>query len=334
MNRFAIGIDLGGTQVRAALIDEAGNVLKRAAARTAADAGPTVVTNQLHQVAELVAAGVSRDHLIGVGVSSPGPIDTESGIALSIPTLADFIDIPFRQMIEAKFGLPVWLENDGIAAALGEWRFGAGRSYRNMVYITVSTGIGGGVVSDGRLLRGRRGLACHVGHMTIVHDGAPCRCGNNGCWEAYASGTAFALRAHQRANRQTSTILGRNETPIDGRAVFEAALCGDSLALALVSEEADLLGVGITNLLHLCSPDIVVVGGGMANGFDLLRPGITARVNSAALPPFRDTPIVRAALDDNSGLVGAAALVFATVRTEPLAPLTPSADLTLAGRIP
>jgi len=313
VNKLAIGIDLGGTQVRAALIDEDGNVLKRAALPTAAAAGPSVVTDQLHELATSVSASASRHQLVGVGVSSPGPIDTERGIALSIPTLAGFVDVPFAQMIEDRIGLPVWLENDGIAAALGEWRFGAGRQKQNLVYVTVSTGIGGGVVSDGRLLRGRRGLAGHIGHMTIVRDGQPCPCGNKGCWEAYASGTAFGQRARLRAG-PIATLLGDGAS-IDGRAVFAAAPQGDTLALELVSEEADLLGIGIANLLHLYSPDVVVVGGGMASGFDLLHPGIIARISVAAMPAFRDTPIVRAALGDNSGLIGAAALAFDAARS-------------------
>ena len=155
--------------------------------------------------------------------------------------------------------------------------------------------------------------------MTIIRDGEMCPCGNRGCWEAYASGTAFARRARGRADGDASTTLGKGGAVIDGRAVFEAASEGDTLAYALVSEEADLLGVGIANLLHLYSPDIVVIGGGMANGFDLLRPGIAARINSAAMPSFRDTPIVRAALGDNSGLIGAAALAFDSTRLEPSA---------------
>jgi glucokinase len=155
--------------------------------------------------------------------------------------------------------------------------------------------------------------------MAIIRDGEICPCGNRGCWEAYASGTAFAQRARLRADGHASTILGKGGAPIDGRAVFEAVSQGDALASALVSEEADLLGIGIVNLLHLYSPDIVVIGGGMANGFDLLRHGVVARINSAAMPSFRDTPVVRAALADNSGLIGAAALAFDSVRLEPLA---------------
>jgi len=310
MDALAIGLDLGGTQVRAALINEAGKIYARAAAPTAAKAGPAVVADQLRQVAAEVALGVASDRIIGVGVCAPGPIDTVRGVALSIPTLAGFVDVPFRQMIEDRIGLPVWLENDGLAAALGEWRFGAGREVDNLVYVTVSTGIGGGVVSDGHLLHGRKGLTAHIGHMTIVRDGEPCPCGNRGCWEAYASGPAFTARARVRAAGDASTKLGAEGAPIDARAVFQAASAGDALALALVAEQADYLGVGIASLLHLYSPEIVVIGGGVANGFDQLRPGLLARISVAAMPAFRDTPVVRAALGDNSGLVGAATLAF------------------------
>lgn len=310
MHPLAVALDLGGTQVRAALIDGNGAVLRRVAVTTAATAGPPAVIDQLRQLAMAVSEGVDGDRILGVGVSAPGPIDTVRGIALSIPTLAGFVDLPLGRMLETRIGLPVWLENDGIAAALGEWRFGAGRGHANIVYVTVSTGIGGGVVADGRLVRGRHGMAGHVGHMTIVQDGEPCACGNRGCWEAYGSGTAFAKRARTRAAAHGSSLLHADSAAIDGRTVFEAAARGDALARALVAEEADILGVGIANLLHLYSPDIVVIGGGMAADFDLLSPGIASRVRSAAMPPFRDVAVVRAGLDGNSGLVGAGMLVF------------------------
>jgi glucokinase len=310
MNRLAIAIDLGGTRIRAALIDGKGFLVQRAEAPTAADAGCEVVVGQLHHIATSVIAGVAPDRVVGVGICAPGPLDAERGVALATPTIAGFIDLPLAAMLEERIGLPVRLENDGIAAALGEWRFGAGVGHRNLVYVTVSTGVGGGVVADGRVLRARRGMAGHVGHMTIVRDGEVCSCGNRGCWEAYASGTAFARRARLRAVSSPSTALGMNGAAIDGRAVFDAASRGDALARDLVSEEADLLGVGIVNLLHLYSPDVVVVGGGLSNGFDLLHPGIVARIKSAAMPPFRDTPVVRAGLGSDSGLLGASTLAF------------------------
>jgi glucokinase len=310
MSSLAIAIDLGGTRIRAALIDGKGLLLRRAETPTAANAGREVVIAQLHDIAKSVIDDIARDRLVGVGVCAPGPLDAERGIALATPTISGFIDLPLASLLKERIGLPVRLENDGIAAALGEWRFGAGVGHRNLVYVTASTGVGGGVVADGRLLRARRGMAGHVGHMTIVRDGDVCSCGNRGCWEAYASGPAFVRRARIRGVNSPSTALGQNGAAIDGPAVFDAASRGDALAKELVSEEADLLGVGIVNLLHLYSPDIVVVGGGLSNGFDLLHAGIVARIRVAAMPPFRDTPVVRAGLGSDSGLLGVSTLAF------------------------
>jgi glucokinase len=206
--KLAIGIDLGGTQIRAALIDQSGTILKRVAQLTRADAGPDVVIGQMVALGALAADGVSRDALAGVGVSSPGPLDTREGVALAIPTLAGFVDFPLRAALARALSLPVAVENDGIAAALGEWTFGAAKGLANAVYVTVSTGIGGGVIVDGRVLRGRRGMAGHVGHMSFVRGGALCVCGNHGCFEAYGSGTAFTRRAVIAAAGDPATALG------------------------------------------------------------------------------------------------------------------------------
>ena len=299
MQPLAIGLDLGGTQLRAALIDPSGRVEERIALATEAQAGPEVVVGQIVEAVARVSRSVDRKRIRGVGVSAPGPLDTVRGIALALPTLAGFVDFPLAETLARRTGLPVRLENDGIAAVLAEWRFGAGRGCDNVVYVTLSTGIGGGVVVDGRVLRGRMGMAGHVGHMTIVRDGAPCPCGNRGCFEAYASGPAFAARASAR--------LGR---PTGAEAVFAAATGGDAVARALVAEEADLIGTGIANLLHLYSPQVVVLGGGLSTQFDALAPGIAARLGVSAMPSFRDVPVVSAALGGNAGLVGAGILIL------------------------
>lgn len=309
MSRLAIAIDLGGTQARAALIDEHATILKRAAAATAARVGPAVVMEQLIGLAREVSADVPSDALVGAGVSSPGPLDADRGVTYKLPTIEGFLDFPVVQTLRDALGLPVALENDGLAAALGEWRHGAGRGLQHFVYVTVSTGIGGGVVADGRLLRGRMGMACHVGHMTIIRDGDVCGCGNPGCWEAYASGTSLAGRAGLRA-KAAKTSLGADGTQIDARAIFKAAAAGDALALELVAEEADFLGVGFVSLAHLYSPERIIVGGGVANNFEVLKPGFTQRFQSCAMPSFRAIEIVRAELGENSGLIGAAALAF------------------------
>jgi glucokinase len=294
----AIAIDLGGTKIRAALVDRTGDILQRTEELTRASDGPEVVLGQIAALAKAVSAGRGLAGIVGAGVSSPGPLDTHEGLALGIPTLAGFQNYPLKQALAERLEMPVALENDGIAAAIGEWTFGAAKGYANAVYVTVSTGIGGGVIADGRVLRGRRGMAGHIGHMSFVRGGELCACGNYGCFEAYGSGTAFTRRAVAAGVADSAA------------AVFVAAAAGDGRAQQLADEEADILGQGFASLLHLYSPDVLVMGGGLSNQFKALRPGIMAGLRRSAMAPFRDTPVVPAALGNNSGLVGAATLVF------------------------
>ena len=295
-SRRALGIDIGGTRLRVALVDDRGRVLAREEVFTKAQAGPDAVIGQIVALADLIAP--DRGDIAGAGISCPGPIDTKRGLALGIPTLAGWDNIPIAQMVGTAVSLPVQLENDGIAAAMGEWTFGAGKGLDNIVYVTISTGVGGGVIIDGRVARGRMGMAAHIGHMTVERDGVVCSCGNRGCWEAYASGTAFGRR-----------IAGHAIADLpDPKAVFAAATLGDTRALELVAEQADWLGIGIANLLHLYSPDVVLLGGGVANGFALLRQGIEARIATNAMPAFQAVPVRPAGLGENAGLIGAAAM--------------------------
>jgi glucokinase len=268
------------------------------------------VVRQIERLVRKITRGVAPAAVVGVGVCAPGPLDAEAGVVWCIPTLPGWVDIPLAEWLHEALGRPVTLENDGVSAAIGEWRFGAGRGLSDFVYITVSTGIGGGVIADGRVLRGRGRLAAHVGHMTIDPQGAVCTCGNRGCWEALASGTALRDYARELAVRAPESVLSRRGVSIDARAVVEAARAGDELALQLVAREAELLGIGIVNLLHLYSPAAVVIGGGLSNGFDLLHAGIAGQLRARALPPFRDIPVVPAELGQDAGVVGAASLVF------------------------
>ncbi|MDQ0456333.1 ROK family protein [Rhizobium paknamense] len=316
--RIAVGIDLGGTRVRAALISEAGRMLARAEEPTAATAGPERVLAQIRHLVDGLTSSLGPIPLMGIGVSAPGPIDTVSGIARDIPTLLGFSDFPLKSELQKRFDFPVTLENDGIAAAIGEWQFGAGKGRQHLVYVTVSTGIGGGVIADGRVLRGRKGMAGHVGHMSVMPDGALCPCGNRGCFEAYGSGTAFTQRARERAfSCEEMTLLGTGGSTIDSRSVFAAARAGDGLANSLIDEEAQILGRGFVSLIHMFSPDLLIMGGGLSQEFERLRPGIQNYISQWAMPAFKDVMVTPAALGQNSGLVGAAALLFLTEGVKP-----------------
>jgi len=303
---LTVGVDLGGTQVRAGLVDATGNVLARAASRTDGAGGPRAVLQQMLRLIAEVTRGVEASSLAGVGVCAPGPLDGPAGVVLDIPTLPGWVDVPISDWLSEALALPVTLENDGVGAAIGEWRFGAGRGLSDFVYVTVSTGIGGGVIADGRVLRGHRQMAAHLGHMTIDRLGEVCACGNRGCWEAQASGTALGAFARLRAAQTPDSSLARHGVAVDARHVIEGARAGDALSLQLVAREAELLGVGIVNLLHLYSPRAVVIGGGVSSGFDLLRPGIEHQIRLRAMPAFRGVPVVASTLGQNSGIIGAA----------------------------
>jgi glucokinase len=302
VSKVAIVLDFGGTQLRAAVIDRDGQILHREAVATKNQAGPAVVVGQMADISTRMIALCDVREIAGVGLCSPGPLDIGQGLIVHAPTIRDFTNVPVVRMLEEHLGRKVLLEGDAIAAACGEWKFGAGRGVDNIVYMTVSTGLGGGVISDGRVLYGARGLAGHIGHMKIFADGERCGCGNPGCWEAYASATNFTKRAR--------VALGED---ISAKEVFAGAKTGDVRAQELVDQQADYLGIGMVSCLHLFNPERIIIGGGMSNALDQLMPGIMKRINADAMPAFRDVEILRAGLGDNSGLLGTAQLVFSRI---------------------
>lgn len=308
---YAIAIDLGGTQLRAALFAQ-DKMLKRAALPTDVSGGPTAIVNQMEVLVGQISEGIDKNAIIGVGLSTAGPIDTVDGVVLGIPTLPGWESFPIRSELAKRFDLPASVENDAIASALGEWRHGAGRGFQNLVYLTISTGIGGGVVVDGRLLHGRKGMAAHLGHMQLVQDGPECGCGAIGCFEALASGTALAKRAAKAIQENRSPFLAgvARDGIIGAIDVFNGARAGDEICQTLVEDEAKYLGQGITSLIHIFSPERVILGGGISQAFDLLEPGLNAVIQAQAMEPFKDVPVVRSILGDDSGLVGAATMVW------------------------
>ena len=279
--KHALGIDLGGTELRVALVEETGGILSQCSTKTAAGDGPAAVLEQMRLLIAETLHERKHIRLEGIGVGSPGPLDTCAGIVIRAANLRNWINVPLRQMISDMTGLRTELNNDGNAGALGEFHFGSGQGYRNIVYVSIGTGIGGGVIVDGRLLLGRKGMAAEIGHMSISMDGPVCGCGNVGCWEALASGRAMAEMAQYSSQEQSR-----------------------------LEQEARYLGIGITNLLHLFSPECVILGGGVAQLFDQLIGTIQETTNQRAMPAYRDVPIVPAKLGKNAGLVGAASLIL------------------------
>jgi len=336
VKKVALAFDLGGTELRAALIDDTGCLLSFASLSTDAAGGPAAVIRQIELLAETVLAETPGLSPIGIGIGAPGPLDPEAGVVIAAPTLVGWHEVPLADILHDRFQLPVRLENDANAAALGEWRYGAGRGAESMVFVTVSTGIGGGVIADGWILHGRRGLAAEIGHMTITNEGERCFCGAVGCFEAVASGTALGRRATARTKAFDGSMLRAlaANTDVTGRHVVDAARSGDVVALELLNAEARWLGIGFTNLLHLYSPDVLVMGGGISNGFDLLRDRMVATVRERAMPVYRDVPIVAAQLGRYAGLIGAASLIFDGHGKAGIAPMTPKSPNNLGTAVP
>ncbi|KAB0682946.1 ROK family protein [Aureimonas leprariae] len=315
--RTALAIDLGGTELRAGLVDGEGRVLVSRDEPTAAQAGPAVVIEQIARLCDAVLGELPDARPVGAGLAAPGPLDPVTGVTLDPTTLSGWDEVPVAQLLGQRIGLPVKLENDANAAALGEWRFGAARGFSSFVFVTISTGIGGGVVSEGRLLHGHRGLATEIGHMTIADPAVtPGWFGTPGIWESLASGSALGLRATAETLPGDGSMLRSlaGAGPITGRHVVDAARSGDPLGARLLADEARWLGLGFVNLLHLFSPEAIVVGGGIANGLDLMRDAIETLIAERAMPAYRGARIVPAALGRHAGLVGAASLVLSADR--------------------
>jgi glucokinase len=310
MASLVLALDLGGSRLRAAAVDADGKLHHREEVATTSLNGTKAITDRMIAMSRSVLDKCAGEDILGVGVSSAGPLDSEAGFIVSISTIPNFFDVPIVAILEDALNLQVTLENDAIAAAVGEWTHGAGRGVRSLVYVTVSTGLGGGLIIDGNVLHGRRGFAGHIGHMSIIADGRTCGCGNRGCWEAYASGTSFTTRARERVAQAPNSSVALKGDTLSAADVFAAARTGDELAQQLVDEQADLLGIGMVSLLHLFSPERIIMGGGLSHAFDQLHPGIKARIERGAMPAFRDVPVLRAACGDDAGLIGAAMTVF------------------------
>ena len=311
--RQAVGIDIGGTKIAAMRISADGEIRARTVR-------PTPATDQTAAISaiEAAAAAVFDDEVAAIGVGLAGLIESRSGVLLSAPNLS-WRGLGVSEGLGAKFGLPVTVDNDATAAAWGESRLGASRGSDHSLFVGVGTGIGGGILIGGSLVRGAHGLAGEIGHIIVEPDGPVCGCGNRGCWEQVASGLAIA-RAGARAVAEEpgSTIArlaGGDPRLATGRLVTKAAREGDAAAVAIVTAVARRLGEGIAGLVNVLDPEVVVVGGGVGEAEDLLmgplREAYLAAVEGADVRP--DVSIVSAQLGNDAGAIGAALLALEAI---------------------
>ena len=317
---IVIGIDLGGTKISTALADSAGTIIAHDYRETHATAGQKAVIERMLGGARQVMAqaGVTQTQVAAVGIGAPGPLDIEAGVVVAPPNLPGWDRVPLKRLIEDELGIATFLENDANAAALGEFRFGAGRGAEHMIYVTVSTGIGGGLILDGKLYHGASGMAGEIGHVTIIPNGPRCGCGNRGCLEALASGTAIARQARERVARGVPTLIadlaGGTPERITAKLVAEAANQGDKEAQEILAEAMNYLGIGMANLVNLFNPQLIVIGGGLTNiGEPLFGPVRRVIARRAFRTPARVVQVVRAELGDHVGVLGAAAVAMAGI---------------------
>ncbi len=332
---LVVGIDLGGTQIRAAVLRGAQR-LSRVGLLTGEDPTPErVIPRMIEAVEQAIGeAGVSLEQIAGIGVGAPGPLNSRTGVVFSPPNLPGWVDVPLRSILNNHFKRPIFVENDANAAALGEYMFGAGQGSLEVVYLTISTGIGGGIIADGRIVEGIVGTAGELGHMTIDLHGPRCNCGNIGCLESISSGTAIARRANEivamgkgdellafaltqqedgSANtpEDSQQVARHNLVHINARVVAEAAAAGILVARQIITTAAEGLGVGLVNIMHIFNPELIILGGGVSQMGDmLLAPAQHVIEKRAMRVPQQAARIVMAQLGTDAGLVGAGALIY------------------------
>jgi glucokinase len=305
-----ISVDLGGTRVRSARLDHQLNILERHETLTLADEGLEATLDRVKDLIQNVWPQ-NEDCVVVIGVSAPGPLNPTTGVVVAPPNLPGWHNVPLKDQIEDAFGVPVYVGNDANVAALAETARGAARGYRHVIYITVSTGIGSGMIIDGRLLLGKEGLAGEAGHIVIVT--ASDRVTD---LEEEAAGPALADQARAQINAGvSSTILDLVAGDLDritGKHVGQAAAQGDSLALGIVQRAGRLLGLGVVSLLHLFNPEILVIGGGVSKTGELLFAPMRAAIQEHALDTayWQNLSIEQAALDEDVSIIGAAVLVI------------------------
>ena len=314
MNKYVVGVDLGGTKISTALADCEGNVLAQSIIPTNAHEGEERVLERIiKSIQSVISEGdCGYDDIVAIGIGSPGPLDSQKGIIIKTPNLP-FTNFNLVRPLEEKFKVPVFLDNDANVAAIGEYMLGAGRGKRNMVYFTVSTGVGGGAILDGNIYRGNTSNALEIGHMTVAPFGPRCGCGNIGCLEAVASGTAIGKRGREAVLSKVDTSLKEFEN-VTSYEVFKEAEKGDAVAKDIIEEALNYLGIGIANAIAIFDPEMVVIGGGVSKAGDIVFERVRQVVNKRCFKSMADAcTIVPAGLGTDAGVIGAVALALLEV---------------------
>ena len=306
--RIVFAVDLGGTHLRVALVDDTGRILKQHKQDTPKGDSTDDLIDALVQVSE--RWGCKELPVVATSIMVPGAVDCAKAVVVQAPNLPSLVNFPLKAELEQKLGWPVYLENDANAAAVGEMWMGAARGCRDVVSVTLGTGVGGGIILDGKLWRGSHGSGGEIGHTTVdPFSGLKCKCGNTGCLELFASATAIVRMTRETLSLFPETSLKSDE--LTAEKVYDAGQKGDELALAVFKRFGMYLGIGLANLINLIDPQIIVITGGVVNGWALFSGEMYRQVEERA---FRMTAqqvkIAKAECGDNAGLLGAARLAL------------------------
>lgn len=315
LSKLLCGIDLGGTKINTGIANKKGEIIANIIIDTKVEEGQEAVIKRMiksvYTVMEM--AEITLMDLVGIGIGVPGLIDAWEGLIIEASNLPGWHEVPIVDIFAREFNIHIRLDNDANAAAIGEYLFGSGRGYEDFIYLTVSTGIGGGAILDGKLYSGANSNASEIGHSTIDFNGPRCNCGNYGCFEAFASGTAIARYAKERIDSGEATLISELSQggKIKAEYVFEAANKGDRAAKDIIDKEGFYLGIGLVNILAFYNPEKIAIGGGVGSQWDLLKDEALKVVQERGLKPnTRVCEIVKAQLGKNVGLLGACGLVI------------------------
>ena len=323
MSKVVLGVDLGGTAIKTAIVSLEKKILSKCSQPTHAEKGPHAVLDTIAQgVQQLIeTANIEHEDVIAIGIGSPGPLNWQTGIVYETPNLPGWNNVPIVDEIEKRTGLRALLENDANAACYGEFWLGAGQGTQSLAVLTLGTGIGGGIVIDGNLLRGIDGTAAELGHLIIQRDGRRCGCGTLGCLEAYASVTGMVRTAVEGLESDKPSTLNDlckgNHENITGKMIAQAAESGDDFALYVFKETATWLGLGMASIINLQNPERIILCGGMIAAGDLLFKTArqVAKENAFDVPAKR-CQILPAGLGEDAGVIGAAGCALARCQAE------------------
>jgi len=315
--QIVLGLDLGGTNMVGAALTTGGDLLAKSKIPSEVSKGPGHVIDRIVACLSdvLAQSGCSREDVLAAGIGSPGPLNPYTGVVYTTPNLPGWKDVPLADELREKLGVAVFVENDANSAAYGENWLGAGRDCKDLVCLTLGTGIGGGIILNNELIRGLDGTAAEIGHMTIEMNGRKCGCGNHGCLEAYASATGIVNRTREAIEGGGETILTEMVPELGDLTAKDVSIAlerGDDLARRIMTETGEILGIGIATLVNLLNPEVVVLCGGViAAGEPLFKP-VRETVKKRAFPaPVARVHIVPSVLGDDAGVIGAAGVALA-----------------------